>query len=183
MEVEVGHDGRLAWVGRPCAPRAARAAFASRQSSPAAPATDAGHRFALSTPLRPRPPPHHTPTTPPHPCPSPPQDLRQLLDQTEGTGINVYTHGEMLPAHGYPGLKKYKHLAGGGPRPALPCSPPAVAVWAPRAFGPRGDRQAGPACEVSHLPLRPPAALLAGNFGNSWWRQQKDFAEFPVSTG
>ncbi len=41
-----------------------------------------------------------------------PQDLRQLLDQTEGTGINVYTHGEMLPAHGYPGLKKYKHLAG-----------------------------------------------------------------------
>ncbi|KPF45288.1 hypothetical protein IP76_08605, partial [Rhizobium sp. AAP43] len=57
------------------------------------------------------------------------EDLRQLLDQTEGTGINVYTHGEMLPAHGYPGLKKYKHLA--------------------------------------------------GNFGNSWWRQQKDFAEFP----
>ena len=59
------------------------------------------------------------------------QDLRQLLDQTAGTGINVYTHGEMLPAHGYPGLKKYPHLA--------------------------------------------------GNFGNSWWRQQKDFAEFPVS--
>ncbi|KAL4422506.1 hypothetical protein ABPG75_008703 [Micractinium tetrahymenae] len=57
------------------------------------------------------------------------EDLRQLLDQTEGTGVNVYTHGEMLPAHGYPGLKKYKHLA--------------------------------------------------GNFGNSWWRQQKDFAEFP----
>jgi hydroxylamine reductase len=44
-------------------------------------------------------------------------DLRQLLEQTEGKGINVYTHGEMLPAHGYPELKKYAHLAGnyGGP--------------------------------------------------------------------
>ena len=39
-------------------------------------------------------------------------DLEQLLRQTEGTGINVYTHGEMLPCHGYPGLHKYKHLAG-----------------------------------------------------------------------
>ncbi|HOX23325.1 MAG TPA: hydroxylamine reductase, partial [Elusimicrobiales bacterium] len=39
-------------------------------------------------------------------------DLEQLLRQTEGKGINIYTHGEMLPAHGYPGLKKYKHLAG-----------------------------------------------------------------------
>jgi hydroxylamine reductase len=39
-------------------------------------------------------------------------DLRQLLDQTEGKGINIYTHGEMLPAHGYPGLRKYKHLKG-----------------------------------------------------------------------
>jgi hydroxylamine reductase len=39
-------------------------------------------------------------------------DLEQLLIQTEGTGVNIYTHGEMLPAHGYPGLKKYKHLAG-----------------------------------------------------------------------
>ncbi len=38
--------------------------------------------------------------------------LENLLQQTEGTGINVYTHGEMLPAHGYPGLKKYKHLVG-----------------------------------------------------------------------
>ena len=40
------------------------------------------------------------------------KDLDVLLKQTEGLGINVYTHGEMLPAHGYPGLKKYKHLAG-----------------------------------------------------------------------
>jgi hydroxylamine reductase (hybrid-cluster protein) len=40
-------------------------------------------------------------------------DLHLLLQQTEGKGINVYTHGEMLPAHGYPGLKKYKHLVGG----------------------------------------------------------------------
>ncbi len=39
-------------------------------------------------------------------------DLENLLKQTEGTGVNVYTHGEMLPAHGYPELKKYKHLAG-----------------------------------------------------------------------
>jgi len=39
-------------------------------------------------------------------------DLRQLLEQTEGTGIDVYTHSEMLPAHYYPELKKYKHLVG-----------------------------------------------------------------------
>jgi len=38
--------------------------------------------------------------------------LEELLKQTEGTGINVYTHSELLPAHGYPGLKKYKHLVG-----------------------------------------------------------------------
>jgi len=38
--------------------------------------------------------------------------LEALLKQTEGTGINVYTHSELLPAHGYPGLKKYKHLVG-----------------------------------------------------------------------
>jgi len=37
--------------------------------------------------------------------------LEELLKQTEGKGINIYTHGEMLPAHGYPGLKKYAHLA------------------------------------------------------------------------
>ena len=40
------------------------------------------------------------------------KDLELLLKQTEGKGINIYTHGEMLPAHGYPQLKKYKHLAG-----------------------------------------------------------------------
>ena len=39
-------------------------------------------------------------------------DLHQLLEQTAGRGVNVYTHCEMLPAHGYPGLKKYPHLAG-----------------------------------------------------------------------
>ncbi|NQS75692.1 MAG: hydroxylamine reductase [Peptococcaceae bacterium] len=39
-------------------------------------------------------------------------DLKQLLEQTEGKGINIYTHGEMLPAHGYPELKKYQHLKG-----------------------------------------------------------------------
>ena len=38
--------------------------------------------------------------------------LEELLKQTEGKGINVYTHGEMIPAHGYPGLNKYEHLAG-----------------------------------------------------------------------
>jgi len=40
------------------------------------------------------------------------RDLEMLLEQTEGKGINIYTHGEMLPSHGYPGLKKYKHLVG-----------------------------------------------------------------------
>ena len=40
------------------------------------------------------------------------KDLEELLVQTQGKGINVYTHGEMLPAHGYPELKKYPHLAG-----------------------------------------------------------------------
>jgi len=38
--------------------------------------------------------------------------LEELLIQTEGKGINIYTHGEMLPAHGYPGLKKFSHLVG-----------------------------------------------------------------------
>jgi hydroxylamine reductase len=38
--------------------------------------------------------------------------LHELLKQTEGKGINVYTHGEMLPAHGYPELRKFKHLVG-----------------------------------------------------------------------
>ena len=40
------------------------------------------------------------------------RDLEQLLEQTEGTGVDVYTHSEMLPAHYYPNLKKYKHLVG-----------------------------------------------------------------------
>ena len=40
------------------------------------------------------------------------KDLERLLQQTDGRGIQIYTHGEMLPAHGYPGLKKYPHLAG-----------------------------------------------------------------------
>ena len=39
-------------------------------------------------------------------------DLEELLEQPKGTGVHVYTHGEMLPAHGYPELKKYKHLVG-----------------------------------------------------------------------
>ena len=40
------------------------------------------------------------------------EDLYELLKQTQGTGINIYTHGEMLPAHGYPELTKYPHLKG-----------------------------------------------------------------------
>ncbi len=40
------------------------------------------------------------------------KDLDLLLQQTEGKGINIYTHGEMLPCHGYPKLKKYSHLVG-----------------------------------------------------------------------
>ena len=39
-------------------------------------------------------------------------DLKQLLEQTKDKGINIYTHGEMLPAHAYPKLKKYAHLKG-----------------------------------------------------------------------
>ncbi|MFZ7104206.1 MAG: hydroxylamine reductase [Peptococcaceae bacterium] len=40
------------------------------------------------------------------------KDLQGLLEQTAGRGIHIYTHGEMLPAHGYPELKKYQHLVG-----------------------------------------------------------------------
>ncbi|UCD59346.1 MAG: hydroxylamine reductase [Candidatus Hydrogenedentota bacterium] len=40
------------------------------------------------------------------------KDMEEILKQTEGKGIYVYTHGEMLPTHGYPGLKKYPHLYG-----------------------------------------------------------------------
>jgi hydroxylamine reductase len=40
------------------------------------------------------------------------KDLEELLKQTQGKGINVYTHGEMLPCNAYPGLKKYQHLVG-----------------------------------------------------------------------
>ncbi len=36
--------------------------------------------------------------------------LKRILELTDGTGINIYTHGEMLPAFGYPELKKFKHL-------------------------------------------------------------------------
>ena len=39
-------------------------------------------------------------------------DLKMLLEQSEGKGVNIYTHSEMLPAHGYPELKKYSHLKG-----------------------------------------------------------------------
>ncbi|GLI70539.1 hypothetical protein VaNZ11_015455 [Volvox africanus] len=61
-------------------------------------------------------------------------DLHMLLEQTAGKGINVYTHGEMLPAHGYPGLKKYPHLVGhfGGAwyrqKIDFACFPGAIAV-------------------------------------------------------
>ena len=40
------------------------------------------------------------------------EDLKALLEQTEGAGINIYTHGEMLPAHGYPELRRHPHLVG-----------------------------------------------------------------------
>lgn len=40
------------------------------------------------------------------------KDLQQLLEQTEGKGVNIYTHGEMVPAHAYPELNKYPHLKG-----------------------------------------------------------------------
>ena len=40
------------------------------------------------------------------------RDLEELLEQTEGTGVDVYTHGEMLPANSYPYFKKYEHFIG-----------------------------------------------------------------------
>ena len=39
-------------------------------------------------------------------------DLEQLLEQTQGAGVDIYTHGEMLPAHYYPAFRKYEHFAG-----------------------------------------------------------------------
>jgi len=56
------------------------------------------------------------------------KDLEELLRQTEGTGVDVYTHGEMLPAHYYPAFKKYEHFV--------------------------------------------------GNYGNAWWKQDKEFESF-----
>ncbi len=56
------------------------------------------------------------------------KDMEELLKQTEGTGVDVYTHGEMLPANYYPAFKKYKHFV--------------------------------------------------GNYGNSWWQQNKEFESF-----
>ena len=56
------------------------------------------------------------------------KDMEQLLNQTEGTGIDVYTHGEMLPANYYPAFKKYRHFH--------------------------------------------------GNYGNAWWKQDREFASF-----
>ncbi len=56
------------------------------------------------------------------------KDLEELLDQTQGTGIDVYSHGEMLPAHYYPAFKKYTNFA--------------------------------------------------GNYGNAWWKQDKEFESF-----
>ncbi|NQT27145.1 hydroxylamine reductase [candidate division KSB1 bacterium] len=56
------------------------------------------------------------------------KDMEELLQQTENTGVDVYTHGEMLPANAYPAFKKYKHFA--------------------------------------------------GNYGNAWWQQNKEFDSF-----
>ncbi|MBW1955557.1 MAG: hydroxylamine reductase [Deltaproteobacteria bacterium] len=56
------------------------------------------------------------------------KDMEELLKQTEGTGVDVYTHGEMLPAHYYPAFKKYDHFV--------------------------------------------------GNYGGSWWHQNKEFESF-----
>ena len=56
------------------------------------------------------------------------KDLEELLEQTEGIGVDVYTHSEMLAAHTYPAFKRFKHLA--------------------------------------------------GNYGNAWWNQDRDFASF-----
>ena len=73
-------------------------------------------------------------------------DLKQLLEQTQDRGINIYTHGEMLPAHAYPELKKYPHLKGNfgtawqNQQKELPDFPGAVlfttnCIQNPRAYG------------------------------------------------
>jgi hydroxylamine reductase len=74
--------------------------------------------------------------------------LEELLRQTEGAGINVYTHSEMLPAHGYPGLRKYGHLAGnlGGPwfdQKTLFASTPAAILATSNCVMPPKDEYAG----------------------------------------
>ncbi len=56
-----------------------------------------------------------------------------LLEQTEGTGVNVYTHGEMLPAHGYPELRKFKHLIG------TTAAAGKTSRWSSPASGPHRD--------------------------------------------
>ena len=75
------------------------------------------------------------------------KDMQELLEQTKGTGVDVYTHGEMLPAHGYPAFKKYEHLAGnyGGSwwkqnRPDDKAKRPFLRVWAPNLGAPPDRR-------------------------------------------
>lgn len=65
--------------------------------------------------------------------------LEELLKQTEGKGINIYTHSEMLPAHGYPALRKYKHLKGNIGK-----------AW----FDQRRLFETVPGCDTSHDQLR-----------------------------
>lgn len=125
------------------------------------------------------------------------QDLYDLLVQTEGTGINVFTHGEMLPAHGYPGLKKFKHLVGnyGGawykqksefanfPGPVLMttnCIMPPPSTYADRIFTTGEVGVAG----SPHLRTKDFSALIAKARempGFTWQPEERD-AKF-VTTG
>jgi hydroxylamine reductase len=95
-------------------------------------------------------------------------DLKMLLEQTEGSGVNVYTHGEMLPAHAYPELKRYEQLKGNYgtawqnqqrefaslPAPVLfttNCLMPPAASYADRVYTTSVVGHAG----LIHIPTRP----------------------------
>ena len=78
-------------------------------------------------------------------------DLEEVLKRTEGKGVNVYTHGELLPAHGYPGLKeRYPHL-----------------VVSPIEWEEEEAREEGR------------AYLRQGNYGGGWQAQKVEFGRFP----
>ncbi len=123
-------------------------------------------------------------------------DLKALLEQTEGTGINIYTHGEMLPAHGYPELKKHKHLVGhfGGAwmlqRKEFPAFPGAILMttnciqrptddYADRLF--TGGLVSWPG--ISHIPAQDYSAVIAAAKSAPGFADTKDAGTHLVGFG